>query len=296
MKSKAIPAVGATLSVLLLLGFAFTVNADTFLVPDDFPTIQAAVDAANPAGGDIVMVGPGDYAGAVITNPVKIVGSGDDTRITSGTYFPGEDAFILYGSLFNVDGTEISNLVIEYEGLAWGVYGESADNVTISNVTIKNAYLAIDNWYGNGWTIVHNTVNGLRAPDGITDVVAAGIRAFGTSSNNLIAHNYIHHEGDAATSDPATEIWGGIGLVSFGDPLGNMNNNIHHNQVQVSVPDVACFNFVLADYGAWLFGLPVYMVDNMLHHNLSWGECAGLSFFPEDVSEYTKYHHNQWEN
>lgn len=294
MKPNTIPAIGATLSALLLFGLAITVNADTFLVPDDFPTIQAAVDAANPDGGDIVMVGPGDYAGAVITNPVIIVGSGDDTRITSGTDLPGEDAFILYGPLFDVDGTEISNLVIEYEGLAWGVYGESADNVTIRNVTVNNANVAIDNLYGNGWTIVQNTIEGLRVPDGVTGVIAVGIRAWGPSSNNLIAHNYIHHEGDAVTSVPEAEIWGGIGLVGFGDLV--VNNNVHHNQVHISVPEVQCYNFVLVDYGALLFGLPVYMVDNKLHHNLSWGECAGLSFFPEDVSEYTKLHHNQWEN
>ena len=215
--------------------------------------VSAAVDAANPAGGDIVMVGPGEYAGAVITNPVTIVGSGEDTRITSATsFFSEHDAFILYGPFFNVDGTEISNLVIEYEGLAWGIYGESADNVTISNVTVRNAYLAIDNWYGNGWAIVHNTIEGLRAPEGATEVIAAGIRAAGTSSNNVIAHNYIHHEGVAATSVPSAEIWGGIGLVGFGEPL--VNNNVHHNQVHVVVPETACFNSVLADYGAWLFG------------------------------------------
>ena len=294
MKAKTYPLFGAILTILLLFGFATTVNADTFLVPDDFPTIQAAVDAASPAGGDVVMVGPGEYAGAVITNPVKIVGSGDDTRITSGTFLFGGDAFMLLGDAFNVDGTEIGNLTIEYEGLLWGVYGFMGDYVTISNVTVKNALFGIDNWNGNGWTIVHNTVDGLQAPVGATEVIAAGIRAIGTSSNNTIAHNYVYHEGVAATPVPAAEIWGGIGVVGFGDPI--VNNNIHHNQVQVSVPDTACFNFVLADYGAWLFGLPVSMIDNKVHHNLSWGDCPGLSFFSEDVSEYTRFHHNQWEN
>lgn len=294
MKPNTIPAVGATLSALLLLGFTITVNADTFLVPDDFSTIQEAVDAANPAGGDIVMVGPGEYAGAIITNPVKIVGSGDDTRITSGTYLFGEIAFLLTGDFYNVDGTEISNLVMEYEGLGWGVYGYMIDNVTISNVTVKSAYFAIDNQFGNGWTVVHNTVDGLRAPVDATEVIAAGIRAMGTSSNNLVAHNYIHHEGVAVTSVPGAEIWSGIGLVGLGDR--SVNNNVHHNEVHISVPDVQCYNFVLVDYGALLFELPVFLADNKVHHNRSWGECAGVSFFPDAVRNYTKLHHNIWEN
>ena len=283
-----------TLAAFLVMGFSITVNADTFVVPDDFPTIQAAVDAANPAGGDIVMVGPGEYAGAVITNPVKIIGYGDATRITSGNLLYATDAFALYGDFFNIDGTEISNLVIEYEGLAWGVYSYMTDNVTISNVTVKNAYLAIDNQSGNGWTVVHNTVDGLLVPVGVTGVVTVGIRAMGTSSNNLIAHNYIHHEGVAVTSAPGAEIWAGIGLIGLGEPL--VNNNVHHNQVHISVPDVLCYNFVLADYGALYFGLPVFLTDNKVHHNLSWGECAGVRFYTDEVRNYTKLHHNQWEN
>ena len=110
MKAKTIQIYAATL-LALLCGFAITANADTILVPDDFPTIQAAVDAANPAGGDIVMVGPGEYAGALVTNPVIIIGSGDNTRITSPGYLD-VGAFVLYRPLYNADVTEISNLTI----------------------------------------------------------------------------------------------------------------------------------------------------------------------------------------
>ena len=283
-----------TLAAFLVLGVSITVNADTFLVPDDFATIQEAVDAANPAGGDIVMVGPGEYAGAVITNPVKIIGSGNDTRITSGNFLYETDAFTLDGSVFDIDGTEIKNLVIEYVGLWWGVYGYMADNVTISKVTVNDAYLAIDNQDGNGWTVVHNTVDGLVAPVDATAVIAVGIRAMGTSSNNLIAHNYIDHEGVAFTSAPGAEIWAGIGLIGLGDP--SVNNNVHHNQVHISVPNVQCYNFVLADYGALYFELPVFLTDNKVHHNRSWGECAGVSFYPDEVEDYTKLHHNKWAN
>lgn len=37
-----------TLVAFFVLGVSITVNADAFLVPDDFTTIQEAVDAAHP--------------------------------------------------------------------------------------------------------------------------------------------------------------------------------------------------------------------------------------------------------
>ena len=44
------------LAVLLL---AALVSADTFIIPDDFPTIQDAIDSAQ--NGDVVLVKPGTY-------------------------------------------------------------------------------------------------------------------------------------------------------------------------------------------------------------------------------------------
>ena len=55
-------AVAVATVALSLLGM--TVSAGTLRVPDEFPTIQAAVDAAN--AGDVILVGPGVHEETVI--------------------------------------------------------------------------------------------------------------------------------------------------------------------------------------------------------------------------------------
>ena len=47
-------------------------RGDTRSVPEDYPTIQSAVDAATP--GDLVLVGPGIYKEAVsVTTPGLVI-------------------------------------------------------------------------------------------------------------------------------------------------------------------------------------------------------------------------------
>ena len=79
----AVPA--AWLILTLAVGLIFPVGAaaaSTLLVPSQYPTIQAAVNAASP--GDTILVGPGVYFEQVsIGKSVTIVGSGATrTRFT----------------------------------------------------------------------------------------------------------------------------------------------------------------------------------------------------------------------
>jgi hypothetical protein len=301
-----------SLVVVLALGLAFGAEApasaaDTLLVPDDFPTIQDAVDAANPAGGDTVMVGPGDYAGAVITNPVKIVGCGNETRITSGTWAYSEDAFDLVGIFFDADGTEISNLVIEYDGLGFGVYGYQVDKVTISNVTINdpeyhgilvvqgdawtvdgnainNASRAIDFRYSSGCTINHNSIIGLVPSAGPGEVRHCDGIFVGEGSANLISHNYVYHVG-SAVGGYSEEMYVGVGLLSLGGPTED--NNVHHNRIEVSVPDADYSGALyIADWGARDYGYPVALINNKAMHNNLCGSYVGLDFSPDDLPDY----------
>ena len=57
--------------------------ADTLHVPDEFPTVSAAMNAASP--GDEVLVGPGQYNENVVMSPgVSLVGAGPDSTLIDG--------------------------------------------------------------------------------------------------------------------------------------------------------------------------------------------------------------------
>jgi plastocyanin len=84
----------------------------TLRVPDDFPTIQSAVDAAEP--GDLVLVGPGVYREAVkVTTPYLTIRGEDRNRV------------ILEGNF------ELPN----------GIHVLDADGVTVENMTARHYLL-----------------------------------------------------------------------------------------------------------------------------------------------------------
>jgi hypothetical protein len=153
-------------------------NAGVIRVPEDFATIQEAVDVAN--AHDTIKVGPGDYAGAyIVREPVIIQGSGPGTRITSANnhpLWPGEDAFDIFGRdappdycpgllECGADGTEIRDLVIEGDGsfffgvyflshevqvenvtiarTSWSIVGVGSDDTNLSNLEITECYQAM---------------------------------------------------------------------------------------------------------------------------------------------------------
>ena len=92
----------ATAGFVFFLGFLPSAVAATIYVPDkDHPTIQAAVDAANP--GDIIVVGPGTY-----TEPISINEDKVGITITSANG-PSETVILAQGEtpVLDISGKEI---------------------------------------------------------------------------------------------------------------------------------------------------------------------------------------------
>src|SRR5579871_425432 len=74
-----------------LVPTTFTVGAGLVGL-NKFTTIQAAINAANPAGGDIIKVNPGTYAEAInINKPVSLRGAevGNDANTRFGAFTTG---------------------------------------------------------------------------------------------------------------------------------------------------------------------------------------------------------------
>ncbi|GIU93176.1 MAG: hypothetical protein KatS3mg011_2082 [Acidimicrobiia bacterium] len=105
-------------------------------MPEEFPTIQAAVDAAQP--GDLVLVGPGIYRESVsVTTPGLTIRGTDRNRVILDGEFTRENGIVV-----TADGVAIENLTARnytLNGFFWtGVTGYRGSYLT-----------SIDNWvYG----------------------------------------------------------------------------------------------------------------------------------------------------
>src|SRR5690606_686040 len=63
-------------------------------VPDDYPTVQSAVDAAQP--GDLVLIQPGTYKESVsVTTPRLVIRGADRNRVILDGEYTRENAFVV---------------------------------------------------------------------------------------------------------------------------------------------------------------------------------------------------------
>lgn len=140
----------------------------TLRVPEDFPTIQAAVNAA--ASGDQIRVGPGAWCGAEVAKSVDLVGEGGATIVGCaspnlfgllriGFFLPSAAASGTTIRHFTFDGRGVSNANLD--PLAFAVFARDADAVIVEQNDILGTIQAITNTRGNGWTVSHNQILGL---------------------------------------------------------------------------------------------------------------------------------------
>jgi len=119
------------LPATLLAWIIIPAAADTIQVPQEYPTIQAAVNAAG--AGDIIEVGSGTYLENVIVNKtVTIKGDSATTTIVDGS---GKDM------VFNIqeDNVELSDLTIRNGGSYSGVtIYDPYDGLTIRNTRVTD--------------------------------------------------------------------------------------------------------------------------------------------------------------
>ena len=105
MFGKAVSGVMLTLLLIVMLTFAFNIQPakaepTTIIVPDDYPTIQEAINHAY--NGDTIYVKAGTYyENVVINKALKVVGD-DHKSIIYGTFFIETDDVLLRG--FKING------------------------------------------------------------------------------------------------------------------------------------------------------------------------------------------------
>ena len=232
-----------TLALVLLLTLAVTPvmaakgpKTTVWHVPEDFTTIQAAVDSVD--NGDTIIVGSGSYAGAVVTKTVTIKGT-DGAMITSGVPYNEEGTSALTTAFLlkeGADGAEISHLIIPNDvnnGYFFAVFSRGVDDVSIYHLTITNSVQAISNYNGSEWDISHNKITGINPVNGggigiminAWDGTRDGEPDDTEANDNVIAHNTTEGiVGDVGFSGPGILLSSGHGAGQW--PGGTLTGNI----------------------------------------------------------------------
>jgi Right handed beta helix region/FlgD Ig-like domain len=113
---------GAVGSLICLTFIAANAWGSTILVPDDYLTIQGAVDAA--VSGDIVQIAAGTYS-----DPVHLPGDGDTTKCC-----------VVLKTGVSLLGAGMGQTIIDGGHAGRGIHCGDADSLTISQLTVTNSF------------------------------------------------------------------------------------------------------------------------------------------------------------
>ena len=254
------------LVIALALIIPKNIVAATITVPDNYPTIQLAVNAA--FAGDIVYVQAGTYNEHVTINKsLTLQGEDRETTIIDGEGI-GQVIYITANDI-TISGLTLAN----------GENGIKAPStIYINHLTIKDAIITLNSQMA--FNIIHNGGNHLIENCIISDNTSVSyshqfnnsiIRnneifgnqnglTVGWGSNTLITNNHIHHNNGR-----------GIHFDSMNNSIIE-KNNIHHNGSGVTVGYVGSYNTIR---------------DNIISHN-----SVGVSFHESNVRNNRVYHND----
>jgi len=257
-------------------------------VPDDFATIQEAIDDLSVMDGDTIRVGPGNFAGAEVTKSVTIRGEGHAV-IDSGPMHPAglsQGFRLLAGS----DGAVISHLRFEVDLAIMN--GAAVDDVTVAHCTFANTIQGISNWRGSGWEISHNDIIDLRTRGGGGIGILVADYSGGVVTDNVVSHNKITGVLHVAPGDGGG--YNGTGIVLYADFRWGMpgavaiaDNRVVQNKISLisdtpDVVDVAAIELTdTRDDGA----VPPVIFNNAIGFNDLRGTENTIALTPDSLAD-----------
>jgi parallel beta-helix repeat protein len=227
-----VSAIMLTLLLTSMLTLAFNIQPakaelTTIIVPDDYPTIQEAINAANL--GDTIYVRAGTYYECIVVNKaVSLVGENPATTIIDGSRI-GTVVSITQNNI-NITGFTVRNSGGE-EPLFAGIQLYTASYCNISGNEITNNYYGIDLIFYSNYNIVSR--------NNITANNKAGIMFGVQSSNNAVVKNNImtnNEEGILICGSSNYNIISGNNItankmIGVGVVTDSSHNVIYHNNI-----------------------------------------------------------------
>jgi hypothetical protein len=209
-----------TLAVGVVLALPAVSLAEVWSVPDDFRTIQQAINSPDVVDGDVIEVGPGNYRGARITKAVTLRGSGY-TYITGGPRIWRKRSYQA-GFLFrgpkaeSGSGAAIHNFYfkdVEFPIFA-SQWGAVVHSVTVRHNTMESPIQGITMWHADDWDVQYNLITDLRAARGGGIGILVGSYSGDDAFENRISHNEITGTVSVARDDSGGYNAAGIFVVS----------------------------------------------------------------------------------
>lgn len=269
-------------------------HADIILVPEDYPTIQEAIDAASD--GDTILVGPGEWYGGIVDKPVRVTGM-RGAVIVDGEPYLGPGMRLPpqpwhFGLFITPEGSgsTISHFTFRCEPIGdTGTYlfapvfaRNGTDNLVITHNRIYIANIpqsqCITNWDGNNWVITHNAIitkESIGSFEGI--VIASAAYCARGSNDNVVACNTIIADALITT---------GITLhVRVNITAGEVSNNkVMFNKLLVTGPETSAIEFWVHYFGEG--PTPCEVVhDNIVMLNDLRGSTNPFVFLPPELEE-----------
>ena len=248
-------AVSSILSFLSVEG-----ESRTIVIPDDYASIQEAIDNAN--NGDTIFVKKGIYEEHTLTINKTIMLIGEDKENTT---------------IINIDGPPPWDLVNPFPPSKPDTIHITADNVKISGFTItctSNDFGKIIHATGNGIQIIDNVITELN---GVFSAI--GIDVYG--ERNQIINNSISGvlEGISFSGSYFTVIQN---TIENGQFLGNGDNNLimsnvvskgYTDGINLNGDNNLIFNNTVTEqnHGIWVYGIGNSLILNSASNNVLWG-------------------------
>jgi parallel beta-helix repeat protein len=156
-------------------------GAEIIYVPDDYPTIQGAVNAASP--GDTIIVRDGNYAGNIAVTgdrlTIKSQNGAASTIVTAAD--PNASVFAVTADYVSIAGFTVTGATGEYQA---GIYLLQSSYCDISNNTARDSYQGICLEESH-----HNTLTGNTANKNSQDGILVGLSGNNTLTGNTASGN-----------------------------------------------------------------------------------------------------------